>query len=155
MCIMVAMDDMMSAKDFNMNLVAITPGLIVSYVPSVSFVSCYMPYLSSVRAKKTYAASRKIPKDIERLLVMRDSLPKSPSLPSLRHTWKRSTVNLVSCESTIKEWLSFFFMNADQPCGVIEGAFQSMQKLKRNKKISRKCWRKWWVTRVSNYSKSR
>jgi hypothetical protein len=76
-----AMDEMMSANDINMNLAAITPGVIVSYAAQRIFGFLFYALLELGKSKEeTYASFRNILTDIERLLVMRDNPPKSPPL---------------------------------------------------------------------------
>jgi hypothetical protein len=76
-----AMDEMMSANEINMNLAAITPGLIVSYAVQRVFGFMFYALLELGKSQEeTYASFRNILTDIERLLVMRDNPPKSPPL---------------------------------------------------------------------------
>ena len=71
-----AMDDVMSANDFNMNLAAITPVILLVYGNMRLFRFLYHAVLRLGRSREeTYANFRSILTDIERLLVMRDSPP--------------------------------------------------------------------------------
>lgn len=71
-----AMDEVISANDINMNIAAITPVVILTYINSKVFK--YLSYavlkLGSSR-EETYASIRNVVTDMERLLVMRDNPP--------------------------------------------------------------------------------
>lgn len=71
-----AMDEMMSANDINMNLAAITPVFLVSYVSTRVFRFLYYVFLKLGKSRaEVYASFRDVLTDIDRLLVMRDSPP--------------------------------------------------------------------------------
>jgi len=76
-----AMDEICSANDINMNLAAVTPTVIVSYVAQRVFRFLLYALLELGKSQEeTHASFRNILTDIERLLVMRDNPPKSPPL---------------------------------------------------------------------------
>ena len=71
-----AMDEMMSANDINMNLAAITPVFLVTWVSSRLFRFLYYVFLKLGKSREeVYASFRDVLTDIDRLLVMRDNPP--------------------------------------------------------------------------------
>jgi hypothetical protein len=71
-----AIDEMMAANDINMNMAAITPVAIFSYLATRLFRFCYYALLKLGTSKEeTYGSFRHVLTDIERLLVMRDNPP--------------------------------------------------------------------------------
>jgi ATP synthase regulation protein NCA2 len=75
-----AMDEMMSANDINMNIAAVTPGLVLGYFAYRVFRFCTYALLKlGTSREETYASFRNVLADIERLLIMRDNPPHSYS----------------------------------------------------------------------------
>ena len=68
---------MMSANDINMNIAAVTPGLVLGYfaIRVFRFFTYALLKLGTSR-EETYASFRNVLADIERLLIMRDNPPR-------------------------------------------------------------------------------
>ena len=95
MCIIVAMDETMSAKDVNMNLAAITPGLIVSYVAQRIVPSMlYALQKLGKSEEETYATLLNIPKMSSAFSKLGIACQNHRLPPSMGPNWKRSTVIL-------------------------------------------------------------
>jgi len=77
---LVAMDEVMSSNEINMNLAAITPAVLAVYGAKYVFRVLFYALLKlGTSREEVYASFRQVILDIERLLLMRDNPPSAPA----------------------------------------------------------------------------
>mmetsp|Transcript_14644 Transcript_14644/g.22880 ORF Transcript_14644/g.22880 Transcript_14644/m.22880 type:complete len:862 (-) Transcript_14644:1428-4013(-) len=99
---LVAMDEVMSSNEINMNLAAVTPAVLAVYGAKYVFRVLFYALLKLGRSREeVYASFRQVILDIERLLLMRDNPPSAP--PPLRWAESQQPRHLVVSGSRLAE----------------------------------------------------
>lgn len=76
---MLALDEMQKSTNFNMNMAAVTPFLLLMYATKRAFQFVFYAILKMGKSREeTYSSFLQILVDVERLLVMRDNPPSPP-----------------------------------------------------------------------------